>query len=154
MRRSYGGDDGDKFYLLEGAAAVRVSVRPGEPEREVRQHAKGGSFGERALLTDEPRGASAVATWRCWYSFLLKGLATHAALRARLEDAMEKYPVVCGWEGTEDPAGACRHRCAREPASARGDPFLLGTPVSQMRPAHECVPQGQASVGAVPLQGA
>ena len=25
-----------------------------------------------------------------------------------------KYPVVCGLEDTEDPAGACGHRCARE----------------------------------------
>lgn len=93
------GDDGDKFYLLEeGSAAVRVAPAPGEPEREVHRYAKGGFFGERALLTDEPRGASVVAAERCRCSFLLKErfrdlLATHAALRARLEDAMEKYQL-------------------------------------------------------------
>jgi len=93
------GDDGDKFYLLEeGAAAVRVAAGPGEPELEVHQYSKGGFFGERALLTDEPRGASVVATRRCRCSFLLKErfrdlLATHAALRTRLEAAMEKYSI-------------------------------------------------------------
>ena len=52
------GDLGAEFFLV---AAGRVSVtmqRPGESEREVAVLGKGQFFGERALITGEPRNAT------------------------------------------------------------------------------------------------
>jgi putative ABC transport system ATP-binding protein len=53
------GDVGDRFYMIRDG---RVSVRQGESLQEVAQLGPGQFFGERALLTGEPRNATIVTT--------------------------------------------------------------------------------------------
>ena len=58
------GDAGDAFFLVlegTGAATVRDDDAP-DGVKEVMQYAPGSHFGELALLRDEPRAASVVAT--------------------------------------------------------------------------------------------
>lgn len=52
------GREGDTFYVV---ISGRVSVRVGEPPREVATISKGQYFGEMSLLTGEPRSATVVA---------------------------------------------------------------------------------------------
>ena len=54
------GDPGDKFYLIR-RGTVRVLVDDGSGPRRVNELGKGDFFGDRALLTDEPRNATVVA---------------------------------------------------------------------------------------------
>jgi putative ABC transport system ATP-binding protein len=51
------GDAGDKFYLIR-RGRVEVIVKDGAGERGVAMLETGNFFGERALLTDEPRNAT------------------------------------------------------------------------------------------------
>ncbi|TQS32292.1 hypothetical protein Golomagni_07397, partial [Golovinomyces magnicellulatus] len=53
------GDPGYSFYLLESGQAQAYK---GDPSNIVKQYQKGDFFGELALLNDEPRAASIVAT--------------------------------------------------------------------------------------------
>mmetsp|Transcript_107657 Transcript_107657/g.322012 ORF Transcript_107657/g.322012 Transcript_107657/m.322012 type:complete len:409 (+) Transcript_107657:37-1263(+) len=60
------GDAGDKFFILEDGEcrASKVYV-PDTPAQEVMQYKSGDYFGELALLTNEPRAASVVASTDC-----------------------------------------------------------------------------------------
>ncbi len=52
------GREGDTFYVM---VSGRVSVRVGQPAREVATISRGQYFGEMSLLTGEPRSATVVA---------------------------------------------------------------------------------------------
>ncbi|OOZ39500.1 hypothetical protein BOW53_11355 [Solemya pervernicosa gill symbiont] len=55
------GDPGDYFYLLEsGVVSVTRSNSPGEAPVELVQLGEGASFGEEALISDNPRNANVV----------------------------------------------------------------------------------------------
>lgn len=57
------GQIGDKFYIIsEGEAIATKIIEVGKPAQEVMKYKKGKYFGERALLTNEARAASIVAT--------------------------------------------------------------------------------------------
>ena len=57
------GDEGSIFYMIsEGEAIANRVFEPGEEEKEVMQYTPGDYFGELALLRNEPRAASVVAT--------------------------------------------------------------------------------------------
>jgi putative ABC transport system ATP-binding protein len=51
------GDEGDRFYLVR-AGEVEIEVREGEATRRVGTSGRGGYFGERALISKEPRAAT------------------------------------------------------------------------------------------------
>jgi putative ABC transport system ATP-binding protein len=56
------GEVGDRFYLIRrGSVDVLMTTPVGAPERKVATLAEGEFFGERALLTGEPRNATLVA---------------------------------------------------------------------------------------------
>ena len=55
------GDVGDRFYLMR-SGRVEVKVRDEAGERRVAEFGEGDYFGERALMTDEPRNATVIAT--------------------------------------------------------------------------------------------
>jgi putative ABC transport system ATP-binding protein len=56
------GDQGDKFYLIK-QGVVDVIENQGQPsEKKLASLSKGQFFGERALLTGEPRNASVIAS--------------------------------------------------------------------------------------------
>ena len=54
------GDPGDKFYLIK-LGTVDVRVQKGDTTRSVAKQRRGEYFGERALILDQPRGATIVA---------------------------------------------------------------------------------------------
>ncbi len=55
------GEEGDFFYLInKGRCGVLVSEEPGQDPVEVAQLGPGDSFGEEALLSDQPRGSTVV----------------------------------------------------------------------------------------------
>lgn len=57
------GDEGSIFYMIsEGEAIANRVFEPGEEEKEVMQYTPGDYFGELALLRNEPRAASVIAT--------------------------------------------------------------------------------------------
>lgn len=56
------GEKGDSFYLLESGEAVCLQTAPGKSDKqEVGRIKPGGYFGERALITQEPRACDVVA---------------------------------------------------------------------------------------------
>lgn len=55
------GDPGDQFYIIKEGEAV-VYQQTAQGMRKVNHLFKADFFGERALLTDEPRAASVEAT--------------------------------------------------------------------------------------------
>ena len=58
------GDPGDLFYIIkEGEAVVYQDGENGR--RKVNQLFKADFFGERALLSDEPRYVVVTVLWRC-----------------------------------------------------------------------------------------
>jgi len=56
------GDDGDRLYVIASGTVDVVSTTSGGDTRPVASLAAGDFFGERALLTGQPRNASIVAT--------------------------------------------------------------------------------------------
>ena len=100
------GEEGDKFYLLvEGGAVARIRLPAGE--KEVKWYKKGGYFGELALMRDEPRAASSVATTRSKCAFLQKQrfqdlMQLHKRLRERLEAVLVNYSSVKPQKAFED----------------------------------------------------
>jgi putative ABC transport system ATP-binding protein len=52
------GDPGEKFFLVAAGRVLVTMQRQGESEREVAVLGKGQFFGERALITGEPRNAT------------------------------------------------------------------------------------------------
>ena len=79
---------GDKFYIIGKGAVDVVHQRDGE-EREVARLVVGDFFGERALMTDEPRNASVVAreeteTYTLKKDDFRAALAEHGTLKEQL----------------------------------------------------------------------
>ena len=73
------GEKGTTFYvILDGIVGVNVPIVDDEetdlekPEREVAQMIKGQSFGELALIYDQPRAASIQAKTDCHFAVLEK----------------------------------------------------------------------------------
>ena len=59
-------EPGDKFYIIEEGEAFATKVfEKGDKPVEVKQYAKGGFFGELALIKNEPRAASVIARSNC-----------------------------------------------------------------------------------------
>lgn len=57
------GRHGDDFFLvMSGEAVGRKTLHPGQPAVQVAEYKEGDYFGERALLKNEPRAASIIAT--------------------------------------------------------------------------------------------
>jgi len=60
------GDPGETFYMLEeGSAHAQKVFKKGEEPKTVMNYKAGDYFGELALLKNEPRAASVVATGPC-----------------------------------------------------------------------------------------
>jgi len=59
-------DPGDKFYIIEeGEAKAVKDFGDGNPPQTVLNYSQGGYFGELALIRNEPRAASVIATSNC-----------------------------------------------------------------------------------------
>lgn len=57
------GEEGNSFYLImTGEAIATKTIEPGKPPHEVFKYKPGDYFGERALLSNEPRAANIIAT--------------------------------------------------------------------------------------------
>ena len=57
------GDEGNDFYIIISGTAVATKSNGGSSAtQEVKQYKAGDFFGERALLTNEPRAANVIAT--------------------------------------------------------------------------------------------
>lgn len=57
------GEEGNTFYMLmSGEAIATKTIEPGKPPHEVYKYQSGDYFGERALLSNEPRAANIIAT--------------------------------------------------------------------------------------------
>ena len=57
------GDHGDSFFIvMEGEAAATKTDDTSQQPQTLRKYGVGDYFGERALLTNEPRAASVIAT--------------------------------------------------------------------------------------------
>lgn len=59
------GDPGDKFFVVEMGKCEARRARPGEAEVKVMDYKAGDYFGELALLRNEPRAASVLASSDC-----------------------------------------------------------------------------------------
>lgn len=59
------GDAGDVFYMLSEGSAKAMKRSADGTEAEVKQYQQGHYFGERALLMNDLRAASIVATSAC-----------------------------------------------------------------------------------------
>ena len=83
------GAPGDKFYLISKGSVDVLIKRDGEPEKEVARLGVGEFFGERALMTDEPRNATVVAredseTYTLTKAAFKAALAAHGSLKEQL----------------------------------------------------------------------
>jgi cAMP-dependent protein kinase regulator len=59
-------EDGDQFYIVaEGESYAEKIPGPGQPAVKVKDYKKGDYFGELALLKNEPRAASVIASSKC-----------------------------------------------------------------------------------------
>ena len=57
------GESGNRFYIIEeGSAVATKTLSAGSAPTQVKSYTPGTYFGERALLTDEPRAANIIAT--------------------------------------------------------------------------------------------
>ena len=60
------GDEGrDMFFLVEGEAYAEKVLNPGDAPSKVKEYKTGDYFGELALLRNEPRAASIIASTEC-----------------------------------------------------------------------------------------
>mmetsp|Transcript_81236 Transcript_81236/g.252131 ORF Transcript_81236/g.252131 Transcript_81236/m.252131 type:complete len:405 (+) Transcript_81236:53-1267(+) len=83
------GDPGDTFFILEeGECRVNKVYAPKTPAQEVMQYKSGDYFGELALLMDEPRAASVVASADC--RLLTLSRRTFKMLLGPLEDILKR----------------------------------------------------------------
>lgn len=56
------GEEGNTFYMLmSGDAVATKTIEKGKPPQEVFKYKSGDYFGERALLSNEPRAANIIA---------------------------------------------------------------------------------------------
>mmetsp|Transcript_73739 Transcript_73739/g.196538 ORF Transcript_73739/g.196538 Transcript_73739/m.196538 type:complete len:388 (+) Transcript_73739:67-1230(+) len=81
------GEAGDKFYILEEGTAKALKEKDGQT-REVFQYAGGSVFGELALLRNEPRAATIVATSDC--KVLVLGRRAFKRLLGPLQDIVAR----------------------------------------------------------------
>ena len=90
---------GDVFYILEeGECKAMKTLEPGKAMEEIKDYNKGDYFGERALISGDPRYANIVAT-----SDVVKVISldrnSFKRLLGPIEDIlkrnMEKYKVYC-----------------------------------------------------------
>ena len=57
------GEEGNSFFMImSGEAIATKTIEPGKPPQEVYKYKSGDYFGERALLSNEPRAANIIAT--------------------------------------------------------------------------------------------
>ena len=93
---------GDVFYILEEGECVALKeVEAGKPLKEIKRYKKGGYFGERALISGDPRYANVVAV-----SDLVKVISLDrnsfkrllGPIQDLLKRNMEKYKVYCAEE--------------------------------------------------------
>merc|ERR1712032_197152 len=81
------GDSGDKFFILEeGGCVVKKVYVKDTPAQEVMSYKPGDYFGELALLMNEPRAASVIATADC--RLLTLSRKTFKLLLGPLEDML------------------------------------------------------------------
>jgi putative ABC transport system ATP-binding protein len=83
------GEAGDKFYLINKGAVDVNMKRDGEAEHTVARLGVGEFFGERALMTDEPRNATVLAredtdTYTLTKADFNAALAAHGSLKEQL----------------------------------------------------------------------
>mmetsp|Transcript_100789 Transcript_100789/g.325308 ORF Transcript_100789/g.325308 Transcript_100789/m.325308 type:complete len:409 (-) Transcript_100789:161-1387(-) len=83
------GNPGDKFFILEeGECRVDKVYVEGTPPQEVMQYKSGDYFGELALLMNEPRAASVIASTDC--RLLTLSRKTFKTLLGPLEDILKR----------------------------------------------------------------
>jgi len=83
------GEPGDTFYLISKGSVDVIMKKDTEPEKVVARLGVGDFFGERALMTDEPRNATVVAREETECYTLTKAdfgaaVAAHASLKEQL----------------------------------------------------------------------
>lgn len=93
---------GDVFYILEEGECVALKeIEAGKPLKEIQRYKKGGYFGERALISGDPRYANVVAV-----SDLVKVISLDrysfkrllGPIQDLLKRNMEKYKIYCAEE--------------------------------------------------------
>ena len=91
------GDIGDMFYILEKGTAKVHDIGFGDTKFDDIDIESGAYFGERALLTGEPRAAHVTATSDCVCLALSRDSfeATLGPLQALIDRAMTKRVLVC-----------------------------------------------------------
>jgi len=83
------GDSGDTFFIVEeGECCANKVYAPKTPAQEVMQYRSGGYFGELALLRNEPRAASVVASTDC--RLLTISRKTFKSLLGPMEDILKR----------------------------------------------------------------
>ena len=84
------GEPGNKFYLIMAGEAYATKLLPGktEPTRVFEYNKPGQYFGERALLTNEPRAASIITSSHC--KCLTLERETFERLLGNLKDLLER----------------------------------------------------------------
>jgi len=83
------GDPGEKFYLVEdGNCVATKQFSPDQAPQQVMQYGKGDYFGELALLKNEPRAATIIATGKTKVAALDR--KTFARLLGPLEDILKR----------------------------------------------------------------
>jgi putative ABC transport system ATP-binding protein len=79
------GEPGDKFYLIGRGAVDVIMQKDGEEAKTVARLGVGDFFGERALMTDEPRNATVVAR---------EDTGVYALAKADFKAAMEEHGTL------------------------------------------------------------
>jgi cAMP-dependent protein kinase regulator len=84
------GEPGNKFYIIMAGEAYATKLLPGktEPTRVFEYNKPGQYFGERALLTNEPRAASIITISPC--KCLTLERETFERMLGNLKDILER----------------------------------------------------------------